>query len=209
MAQLRAAVYARVSTKRLGQDPETQLQPLRKYAADRGFTIVKEYVDVGFSGAKNRRPALDAMMADARARRVDIVIVWRFDRFARSTKHLVDALEEFRHLGISFISMTEAVDTASPMGAAMFSIISAMAQLERDIIRERVKAGLDRVRLEGVVRLGRPPCGISPERAFATYSQTGSIRVAARALHVSPATLQRLVATAKATTGPVSLSVAV
>src|SRR5207244_1367386 len=122
------AIYARVSTRK-GQDPNTQLVPLRKYTLDRGFTVTREHVDVGYSGSTGRRPGLDALMADVRARRVDVVLVWRFDRFARSVRHLVNALEEFRHLNVAFISMTEAVDTASPMGQAMFSIISAMAQL--------------------------------------------------------------------------------
>jgi DNA invertase Pin-like site-specific DNA recombinase len=111
MKTQRVALYARVSTKNNGQDPETQLIALREYAGHRGMTVTDEYVDVGISGAKDRRPELDRLMTDARRRRFDIVLVTRFDRFARSTKHLVLALEEFSSLGIDFVSLNESIDT--------------------------------------------------------------------------------------------------
>ena len=149
------AVYARVSTVGKGQDVDMQLRDLRAYATSRGLSIFKEYVDDGISGRKDKRPALDGLMNDARKRRFDAVLVWRFDRFARSTKHLVTALEDFRHLGIDFISFQENIDTSSPMGKAMFTIVSAIAELEADIIRERVIAGIANARAKGV-RLGRP-----------------------------------------------------
>jgi DNA invertase Pin-like site-specific DNA recombinase len=149
------AVYARVSTVGKGQDVDMQLRDLRAYANSRGLSIFKEYVDDGISGRKDKRPALDMLMNDARKRRFDAVLVWRFDRFARSTKHLVTALEDFRHLGIDFISFQENIDTSSPMGKAMFTIVSAIAELEADIIRERVIAGIANARAKGV-RLGRP-----------------------------------------------------
>ena len=114
-----------------------------------------EYIDEGISGTKDSRPALNALMNDARKRRFDVVLVWRFDRFARSTKHLVLALEEFKNLGVDFVSYQENIDTSSPLGAAIFTIISAVAQLERDIIAERVRAGLRRTRINGQT-LGRP-----------------------------------------------------
>lgn len=132
-----------------------QLMDLRKYSGDRGFTIFQEYIDNGISGSIKKRPALDNLMSDAKKKKFDVVLVWRFDRFARSSRHLVEALHTFRHLGIDFISFNENIDTGSPLGEAMFIIISAMAQLEGDIIRERVKAGLRSARNKGKT-LGRP-----------------------------------------------------
>jgi len=149
---MKVALYARVSTE--GQDPEVQLAALRSHAAQRGWEIVEEFIDRGYSGAKERRPALDRMMEAAWVGKFEAAVVWRFDRFARSVKHLIEALENFRSLKIHFISLQEQFDTSTPIGHAMFTIIGAMAQLERDIIRERVKAGLDRARAKGV-RLGR------------------------------------------------------
>ena len=149
----KAALYVRVSTNE--QDPAMQLSDLRRYAQQRGFEIYEEYVDVGVSGTNASRPALDSLMDAARKRLFDVVLVWRFDRFARSTKHLVDALHEFRNLSIDFISYQEAIDTSSPIGEAMFTIIGAMAKLERDIIVERVKAGMRKAKEQGK-RIGRP-----------------------------------------------------
>lgn len=136
----RAALYFRVSTA----DQSTALQKadLRRYAKARALTVFKEYSDDGVSGTKATRPALDQLMDDARKRRFDMVVVWRFDRFARSTKHLVTALEEFQHLKIDFVSYSENIDTSSPMGKAMFTIVSAIAELEHSIIKERVTAGV-------------------------------------------------------------------
>src|SRR5215471_16944520 len=150
----RAALYMRVSTKGHGQTTETQAVALRDYAAHRGFEIVQEYRDEGVSGAKDRRPALDRLMKDARARKFDVVVVARFDRFARSVSHLLRALEEFNHLGIDFVSLSEAVDTATPMGKMIFTVLGAVAELERNIIKERIHAGLHRARREGK-QLGR------------------------------------------------------
>lgn len=149
----RVAIYARVSTT--DQSTETQLLDLRRYVADRAWDIFEEYCDNGISGTKDSRPALNQLMDDARKRRFDVVLVWRFDRFARSTKHLILAMEEFKNLGIDFVSYQENIDTSSPLGGAIFTIISAVAQLERDIIAERVRAGLRRARERGK-RLGRP-----------------------------------------------------
>ncbi len=151
----KVALYARVSTSGKGQDVDMQLRDLHAYATSRGLSIFKEYVDDGISGRKDRRPELDRLMNDAKKRKFDAVIVWRFDRFARSTKHLVTALEEFKHLGIDFVSFQENIDTSSPMGKAMFTIVSAIAELEADIIRERVVAGIANARAKGK-RLGRP-----------------------------------------------------
>src|ERR1035438_5099072 len=132
---MRIGIYAHVSTK--DQSCELQVRDLRAYCAARGFDLTREYVDVGQSGAKDSRPELNKLMDDARQRQFDAIVVWRFDRFARSTKHLLTALEEFRSLGIQFISYQENVDTSTPLGQALFTIVSAVAQLERDLIRER------------------------------------------------------------------------
>ena len=148
------AIYCRVST--MDQSIEMQRSDLRRYCDQRGVEIFKEYGDEGVSGTKDRRPALDALMEDARKRRFDAVLCWRFDRFARSTKHLISALDEFRHLGIEFMSYQENIDTGSPLGKAMFTIVAAIAELERSIIVERIRGGIRRAREQGK-RLGRRP----------------------------------------------------
>src|SRR5436309_1908079 len=140
----RTALYMRVSTKGHGQTTETQALALRDYAAHRGFTIVEEYRDEGISGLKDSRPALDKLMRDARARRFDVVVVARFDRFARSVSHLLRALEEFGHLGVDFVSVSESINTSTPMGKMIFTVLGAVAELERNLIRERVVMGLER-----------------------------------------------------------------
>jgi DNA invertase Pin-like site-specific DNA recombinase len=148
----RTAIYARVST--LDQDPEMQLRELRAYARHRGLPITEAFID-HVSGATRERPQLDRLWHAVRARKVDRVLVWKFDRFARSTKQLIDALEEFRHLGVDFISITEQIDTSSPMGKAMFTVISAIAEFERSLISERVRAGIAKARANGKPH-GRP-----------------------------------------------------
>jgi len=185
---VRVALYARVSTQE--QDPEVQLAALRHHAAQRGWQIVEEFVDQGFSGARERRPALDQLMKAAWAGHLQLVLVWRFDRFARSVKHLVVALETFRSLGIGFVSLQEQLDTSTPIGQAMFTIIGAMAQLERDIIRERVKAGLAQARLKGI-RLGRPRSAATTEAAHRLHSQGLAVGEIARSLRCSRATVRR------------------
>jgi len=150
---MKAALYTRVSTN--DQSVEMQSSDLKRYCDQRGFEVYKEYSDQGVSGTKDKRPGLDELIADAKKKKFDAVLCWRFDRFARSTKHLITALEEFRHLGIDFISYQENVDTSSPLGKAMFTIVSAISELERNIILERVKAGLRRAKENGRI-LGRP-----------------------------------------------------
>ncbi len=149
----RVAIYCRVST--LDQSTDSQLLDLRRYVRERGWELFKEYTDNGISGTTDSRPALNELMDDAKKRKFDAVLVWRFDRFARSTRHLILALGEFNNLGIDFVSYQENIDTSSPLGSAIFTIISAVAQLERDIIAERVKAGLRRA-VEAGKQLGRP-----------------------------------------------------
>lgn len=151
---MRCAIYARVSTANNGQDPTMQTRELREYCERRGWTVSDEYVDVGICGAKDRRPQLDRMMADAHKRRFDVVAVCKFDRFARSVSHLLRALETFRSLGIEFVSYTESIDTSTPVGKMTFTVLGAVAELERSLIIERVRAGLKNARAKGK-RLGR------------------------------------------------------
>ncbi len=150
----RAAIYARVSTHN-GQNPEMQLEEIRQYCANRGWKIAEEYVDVGVSGAKEHRPALDRLLGACRRRLMDAVVVYRYDRFARSLRQLVNALEEFRTLGVDFISLHEGVDTSTPNGRLIFGIFASIAEFERELIRDRVRSGLASAKAKGK-RLGRP-----------------------------------------------------
>jgi DNA invertase Pin-like site-specific DNA recombinase len=156
---MRAALYARVSTTNNGQDPLVQLRELREYCERRGWQVFGEYIDVGISGTKEKRPELDRLLAEAYRRRFDAVVVWKFDRFARSVSHLLRALETFQSLGIEFVSLTEGVDTSTPMGKMVFTVLGAVAELERSLIVERVKAGLRNARAKGKV-LGRPKTAV-------------------------------------------------
>ncbi len=183
----RIAIYARVSTK--DQSVDMQLNDLERYSKERGFNVFKVYRD-SISGTKNTRPGLDHLMNDARKKRFDVVLVWRFDRFARSTKHLVNALYEFRSLGIDFISYQENIDTSSPLGEAIFTIISAMAKLERDIIAERVRGGLRRAQANGK-RLGRPKCRVNTKKVAEHRQQGKTFRQIAAILNLSPSVVYR------------------
>ena len=149
----RVALYLRVSTP--DQKPDLQYDGLRGYAARAGLEVVQDYCDVGVSGRREGRPQLNALMSAARNREIDCVLVWKFDRFARSTRHLLAALEEFNHLGVRFISVQDQIDTDSPRGRAMFTIIGAMAELESSLISERVTAGMRAAETRGK-HLGRP-----------------------------------------------------
>ena len=157
---MRAAIYARVSTANNGQDPRVQTREMQEYCPRRGWTVVDEYVDIGISGTKEKRPQLDRLLADAHRRRFDVVVVWRFDRFARSVSHLLRALENFQALGIEFVSLSEQLDTSTPTGKMVFTVLGAVAELERSLIVERVRAGLRNARAKGK-RLGRPR--VSPD----------------------------------------------
>lgn len=157
----RAALYLRVSTP--DQKPDLQFDGLHAYAARAGLDIVQDYCDVGVSGRREGRPQLNALMTAARNREIDCVLVWKFDRFARSTRHLLAALEEFNHLGVRFVSVQDQIDTDSPMGRAMFTIIGAMAELESSLISERVTAGMRAAETRGK-HLGRPT---TPRRVVA------------------------------------------
>ena len=178
----RVALYARVSTN--DQTVENQLIDLRRYAKERGWGVAGEFADNGVSGTKASRPALDQMMDAARKRKFDVLLVWRFDRFARSVKHLVVALEELRSLNIDFISYQENIDTSSALGQAIFTIVAAMAALERNIIVERVHAGLRRARQQGK-RIGRPQAAIDAERVLRLRADGQSMRQIAKAFSTS------------------------
>jgi DNA invertase Pin-like site-specific DNA recombinase len=151
----RCVIYARVSTNNGQQDPEMQLCELREYAQHRELQIVEEYTDNGVSGSKESRPSLNRLMADAQQRKFDVLLVWKLDRFARSLKHLVNALAQFEALGVSFVSLRDNLDLTTPSGRLMFQIIGAMAEFERELIRERVNAGLRNAKSKGR-QLGRP-----------------------------------------------------
>ena len=153
--QLKAAIYARVSTNR-GQDVAMQLAELREFCRRRNWKVVTEFVDRGISGAEDSRPELNRLMADAHRGKFSVVAVWKFDRFARSVSHLLRAFETFRSLGIEFVLLSEQIDTTTPAGKMVFTVLGAVAEPERSLIGERVRAGLRNAKAHGT-RLGRPP----------------------------------------------------
>src|ERR1700722_2971210 len=202
----RVALYARVSTAKCercgklrtehsslshefkGQDPEVQLRELREYIEHRGWRLTEAYTAAGVAGTKDSRPELNRLMVDAGRRRFDTVIVWRFDRFARSVSHLLRALEEFQSLGIEFVSLSEAVDTSTPTGKMVFTVLGAVAELERSLITERVRAGLRNARAKGV-KLGRPRRTLDPKQIARLRGEGASWRAIARSLGVSSSTV--------------------
>ncbi len=210
---MKVGIYVRVSTADKGQDPELQLLPLRDHARARGWEAL-EYVDLGESGAKDRRPGLDRLLEDARKRKIDGVLVWKLDRLGRSLKHLLALFEEFRALGVQFVSYTENLDFATPAGRAMVSLIGVFAEFERDLIRERVRAGMANAR-----RKGKRP---GPRSKFATADlytlgrlrdRGMSVRSIAREMKVSPGlvhkSLRKLAARAPENQGPEGVESAV
>lgn len=196
---MKCAIYARVSTQ--DQSTDMQLSALREYVTRRSWEVAGEYVDQGISGSKESRPELDRMMADARRRMFGAVVVFRFDRFARSVSHLARALDEFRALGIEFVSLHEAIDTSTPMGRAMFHIAGAFAELEREIIRERVKAGLANAVRKGR-RLGRPRALVNHDQVRKLSAKGFSGRFIAREMGVSEFTIRGILAGGNGGTAP-------
>jgi DNA invertase Pin-like site-specific DNA recombinase len=192
----RAALYVRVST--LDQHPETQGLELRQFARQRGYDIVEEYVDHGVSGTKVRRPALDRLLKDAHRRRFDAVLVWSCDRLARSTRHFLQVLDELNELEIQFHSQREAIDTEGPLGRAIIVIISAIAELEKSLIVERVRAGMRRAKLEGR-RIGRTPLDVDRAAIVRDRHSGKSLTTVAQKHSVSRATVCRLMNESKAT----------
>jgi DNA invertase Pin-like site-specific DNA recombinase len=189
---IRAALYARVSTGGHGQSVEPQLLELREYCERRGWQIVGEYLDEGISGAKDSRPELNRLTAEAHRRRFDAVVVWKFDRFARSVSHLLRALETFSALGIAFVSLSEQIDTTTPSGKLVFTVLGAVAELERSLIAERVKAGLRNARAKGK-RLGRPRVTVDAARIARLRAQGRSWRDVSRQTGLSLGTARRAV----------------
>lgn len=191
----RCGIYARVSTTK-GQDPEVQLLDLRHFARQRGWAIVDEFVDIGISGSKDRRPQLDRIMEFARKRKLDVILCWRFDRWARSTKHLVTSLEELKNLGVDFCSYSEQIDTSSPLGKAMFVIVSAVSELEKNILQERVLAGLRKARNLGK-KLGRPTVKIKLAELIALRKHGLSNRAIGEKLGISKDSVRNYLKAAK------------
>src|SRR5271157_1297488 len=192
LAIARVALYARVSTCN-GQDPEMQLSKLREYASRRGWTITSEYIDQGVSGSKESRPELNRLMADAHRRKFDAVLVWKIDRFGRSLKHLVNALADLCAYGVAFVSFRDNLDLSTPSGRLMFQIIGAMAEFERSLIQERVKAGLRNARAKGK-KFGRPRVQVDAARVAALRHEGLSWSQVCRTLNVSKGSAQRSVA---------------
>jgi DNA invertase Pin-like site-specific DNA recombinase len=185
---LRVAIYARVSTDM--QSVDMQLDALHQYCGNRGWDIHQVYSDQGISGTKVKRPALDQLMADARKRKFDCVLVWAFDRFARSTKHLLMALEEFKSVGIQFVSYQQNIDTAGPFGEFFFTVVAAFGQLERAMIVERVRSGLAAAKARGV-RLGRRNTVVNTARVEILRGSGLSWGKVAAELGVSIPTIQK------------------
>jgi len=186
---MRTAIYCRVST--LDQNPQTQLLDLEQLASQRGFKIVKVYTDHGISGTRTKRPGLDAMLADARRGQLDVVLVWSCDRVARSTRHLLEVLDELSRLQVQFVSFREALDTSGPLGRAVTIIIGAIAELERSLIVERVRAGLRRARLEGR-HIGRRPLDLDQVAIRRDRTSGMSLREVAKTHRISTATVRRV-----------------
>jgi len=193
----KCALYARVST--LEQRVQSQVYDLRQLAQQRGFEVVAEYIDEGISGTKARRPGLDALMTDARKRKFSVVLVAAFDRMARSTKHFLQVIDEFDSLGIEFVSRRENVDTSGPMGRLFLTLIGSIAELESELIRERIRAGMRRRRLEGY-RLGRQPLDVDHEAIVADRLSGMSLTQTAKKYRVSRASVIRFVRNAQADT---------
>jgi DNA invertase Pin-like site-specific DNA recombinase len=189
---MRTALYARVSTFNNGQDVSMQVREFEEFCASRKWTIADRYIDSGISGSKDSRPELNRLMADAKRRKFDAVVVYRFDRFARSTRHLVNALAEFNALGIQFISMHEGIDTSTPNGRLVFGIFASIAEFERDLIRERVRSGIANRKAKGL-RVGRKPVALDAARVASLRAQGLSIREIATELKCSRSLVHRSV----------------
>ena len=185
---MRTVLYARVSTN--GQDTDLQLREFREFCQRRNWSVIGEYVDQGISGSKDRRPQLDRLMADAKRRRFDCVVVYRYDRFARSLRHLVNALEEFRALGVDFVSIHEGVDTSTPNGRLIFGIFASIAEFERELIRDRVRSGMRSAKARGR-KIGRPRTTVNAGQVARLRSQGASWSVVCAETGLSAGTAKR------------------
>ena len=199
----RAALYLRVST--VDQNPETQALDLRQFAVQRGLQVIETYTDHGVSGTKARRPALDKMMEDARRHKFDVVVMWACDRLARSTKHLLQVLDELNGFGIQFLSQREAIDTEGPLGRAIIVIVSAIAELERSLIVERVRAGMRRARLEGR-QIGRARLDVNRMQVVEDRRAGMSLTLVARKHFISRASVCRLMKESNGSSYPAVLA---
>jgi DNA invertase Pin-like site-specific DNA recombinase len=186
---MRAAIYCRVST--LDQNPKSQLLDLQQLASQRAFEVVKVYTDHGVSGTRTRRPALDEMLADGRRGRFEVLLIWSCDRIARSTRHLLEVLDELSRLQIQFVSFREALDTSGALGRAVTVIIGAIAELERSLIIERVRAGMRRAKLEGR-HIGRKPLDLDTSAIIGDRAKGQSLRQVAKSHQISTATVRRI-----------------
>ena len=186
----KAAIYARVSTP--DQHVESQIYDLRDLAGKRGYTVIREFQDRGVSGSKSKRAGLDAMLASARRREFDVLLVAAFDRIARSTKNFLEIVDELNELGIEFVSAREAIDTSGPMGRMFITLVGSIAELERSLITERIRAGMRRVRLEGG-RLGRAPLNIDHDALVRDRLAGMSLTNVAKKYGVSRASVVRFV----------------
>jgi DNA invertase Pin-like site-specific DNA recombinase len=196
LSHMRVALYGRVSTLDKGQDVNLQLNELREYSQRRGWEITGEYVDNGVSGAKESRPELNRMMVDAKKRNFDVIAVWKLDRFGRSLKQLVMTLADLESLGVAFVSLRDGFDLSTPSGRLMFQIIGAMGEFERNLIRERVRAGMAHARAKGR-KLGRAKVHVDMNSVEVRRANGESLRAIARDLGVSPALLVKRAKAAK------------
>ena len=184
----RVAIYARVSTTE--QTTQNQIRQLTSYCENRGWKVVQVHEDTGISGSQDSRPGLDALMKQARQGKYDAVMVWRFDRFARSTAHLLEGLTEFQSLGVDFISFSEGVDTSTPMGKLIYTFLAGIAEFERSLIRERVKAGIERAQEAGI-HCGRPRKGFDVAKAIRLSQDGLGVRRIAKQLKISKSVIHR------------------
>ena len=185
----KVGIYARVSTRE--QNADNQLLDLRKYCDARGWTVVGEFVDVGISGAKESRPKLQELLTLAKRRQIDVLLVWRFDRFARSLNHLINTLEELRGRGVEFVSYQEAIDTATPQGRMFFGIVASIAEFERSLIVERIHSGLRRARARGV-SLGRPTVPKDNAKALKLRQEGRTLVEIGQVLGIGKSTVARM-----------------
>lgn len=186
---MRAVLYLRVST--LDQHPESQMHDVLQLAQQRGWDVVGRYVDHGISGTRAKRPGLDQLMADARHGKFDVVVCWSCDRLARSVRHFLEVLDELNHVNVAFVSYREQIDTAGPLGRALMVIVGAIAELERSLIIERVRAGMRRAKLEGR-RIGRMPIEVDVDSLRRDRARGMSLRDIARTHRISKTTAGRL-----------------
>ena len=187
----RAALYARVSTLKHGQDVGLQLDELRQVAQQRGYAVAGEYVDEGVSGSQTSRPALNRLMADVQAGRVDILLVWKLDRLGRSLQHVLAVLDTLASAGVGFASLHDpGIDTTSPTGRLLLQLLACFAEFERSIIQERVRAGVRRAQLAGK-HCGRPRVELDLRPALALLNEGRDLKDTARILKLSRSTLRR------------------